>query len=207
MSRERVGMFGCATVGLSFLVTLVALSELLLDVEKQKGAVSTLYNWVTAGSFSLNLSILIDPLSVFMLLIVTGVGFVIHVYSIGYMRGDPEYSRFFAYMNLFIFSMSVLVMAADFFFLIVGWALVGLASYLLIGFWKEKTSAVLAARKAFVMNVIGDVGMIIAAFMIFDHLGTLNFLDVFTLAGEAFRPNDDAILLITLFLSKYLKTE
>ena len=200
MSRERVGMFGCATVGLSFLVTLVALSELLLDAEKQKGAVSTLYNWVTAGSFSLNLSILIDPLSVFMLLIVTGVGFVIHVYSIGYMREDPEYSRFFAYMNLFIFSMSVLVMAADFFFLIVGWALVGLASYLLIGFWKEKTSAVLAARKAFVMNVIGDVGMIIAAFMIFDHLGTLNFLDVFTLAGEAFRPNDDAILLITLFL-------
>ncbi|MCH8156607.1 MAG: NADH-quinone oxidoreductase subunit L [Nitrospinae bacterium] len=200
MSRDRVGLIGCGTVGLSFLVTLVALSELLLDAEKQKGGISTLYNWVTTGSFSLNLSILIDPLSVFMLLIITGVGFVIHVYSVGYMQKDPEYSRFFAYMNLFIFSMSVLVMAADFFFLIVGWALVGLASYLLIGFWKEKTSAVLAARKAFVMNVIGDVGMVIAAFMIFDHLGTLNFLDVFSAAGQTFRPNDDAILLITLFL-------
>ena len=93
-----------------------------------------------------------------MLLVITGVGFLIHVYSIGYMKDDPEYVRFFSYMNLFIFSMSVLVLAADFFFLIVGWALVGLASYLLIGFWTEKTSAVLAARKAFVMNVIGDVG-------------------------------------------------
>ncbi|HJO57775.1 MAG TPA: NADH-quinone oxidoreductase subunit L, partial [Nitrospinaceae bacterium] len=200
MSRERAGLLGCGTVGISFLVTLAALSELVLDTEKQKGAVSTLYNWVTAGSFTLDLSILVDPLSVFMLLIVTGVGFVIHVYSVGYMKEDPEFSRFFAYLNLFIFAMSVLVLAADFFFLIVGWALVGLASYLLIGFWKEKTSAVLAARKAFVMNVIGDVGMVIAAFIIFEHLGTLNFLDVFAAAGSTFRPNDDTILLITLFL-------
>ncbi|MCS5598264.1 MAG: NADH-quinone oxidoreductase subunit L, partial [Rhodospirillales bacterium] len=200
MSREIAGLFGCGTVGISFLVTLVALSELLLGPENEKGGVATLYNWVTAGSFTLNLSILVDPLSVFMLLIVTGVGFVIHVYSIGYMEEDPELSRFFAYMNLFIFAMSVLVLAADFFFLIVGWALVGLASYLLIGFWKEKTSAVLAARKAFVMNVIGDVGMVIAAFIIFEHLGTLNFLDVFAAAESTFRPNDDTILLITLFL-------
>ncbi|MDP7556309.1 MAG: NADH-quinone oxidoreductase subunit L [Nitrospinaceae bacterium] len=200
MSRERAGLLGCGTVGISFLVTLAALSELVLDTEKQKGAVSTLYNWVTAGSFTLDLSILVDPLSVFMLLIVTGVGFVIHVYSVGYMKEDPEFSRFFAYLNLFIFAMSVLVLAADFFFLIVGWALVGLASYLLIGFWKEKTSAVLAARKAFVMNVIGDVGMVIAAFIIFEHLGTLNFLDVFAAAGSTFRQNDDTILLITLFL-------
>ena len=199
ISRERAGLLGCGTVGVSFAVTLAALSELVLDSEN-KGGVSTLYNWVTAGSFSLDLSILIDPLSIFMLLIVTGVGFVIHVYSVGYMKEDPEFSRFFAYLNLFIFAMSVLVLAADFFFLIVGWALVGLASYLLIGFWREKTSAVLAARKAFVMNVIGDVGMVIAAFIIFEHLGTLNYLDVFAAAGSAFRPNDDTILLITLFL-------
>jgi len=199
ISRERAGLIGCGTVGVSFAVTLAALSELVLDSEN-KGGVSTLYNWVTAGSFSLDLSILVDPLSIFMLLIVTGVGFVIHVYSVGYMKEDPEFSRFFAYLNLFIFAMSVLVLAADFFFLIVGWALVGLASYLLIGFWREKTSAVLAARKAFVMNVIGDVGMVIAAFIIFEHLGTLSFLDVFAAAGSAFRPNDDTILLITLFL-------
>ena len=195
-----MGLLGCGSVGVSFLITLVALVGFLLGEESEKGGVSTLYNWVTAGSFSLNMSILVDPLSVFMLLIVTGVGFVIHVYSIGYMEKDPEFSRFFSYMNFFIFSMSLLVLAADFFFLIVGWALVGLASYLLIGFWKEKTSAVLAARKAFVMNVIGDVGMVIAAFIIFDHLGTLSFLDVFAAAKSTFRPNDDTILLITMFL-------
>ena len=141
ISRKRVGLLGCGSVGVSFLITLVALVGFLLGEESEKGGVSTLYNWVTAGSFSLNMSILVDPLSVFMLLIVTGVGFVIHVYSIGYMEKDPEFSRFFSYMNFFIFSMSLLVLAADFFFLIVGWALVGLASYLLIGFWKEKTSA------------------------------------------------------------------
>jgi NADH-quinone oxidoreductase subunit L len=131
---------------------------------------------------------------------VTGVGFVIHVYSVGYMEKDPEFNRFFSYLNFFIFSMALLVLAADFFFLIVGWAMVGLASYLLIGFWKEKTSAVLAARKAFVMNVIGDVGMVIAAFIIFENLGTLNFLDVFAAAKSTFRPNGDTILLITLLL-------
>ena len=200
MSRQRAGLIGCGSVGISFLITLTALVGFLLSEESKKGGVDTLYNWVTAGSFSLNMSILVDPLSVFMLLIITGVGFVIHVYSIGYMEKDPDFSRFFSYLNFFIFSMSLLVLAADFFFLIVGWAFVGLASYLLIGFWKEKTSAVLAARKAFVMNVIGDVGMVIAAFIIFDHLGTLNFLEVFAAAKSTFRPNDDAILLITMFL-------
>ena len=149
---------------MSFLTSLVALSDLLfLPAEKGVGKVEVLYQWVSAANFKLDLAILVDPLSVFMFLIVTGVGFVIHVYSIGYMHDDPEYSRFFSYLNLFIFSMLVLIAAADFFFLIVGWALVGLASYLLIGFYKEKTSAVFAARKAFVMNVIGDVGMVIAA--------------------------------------------
>jgi len=158
ISKNLAGLVGCGTVGASFFMTLVTLSNLLfLPTEERVGQVQTLYNWISAGSFKLDLAILIDPLSVFMFLVVTGVGFVIHVYSIGYMHDDPEYSRFFSYLNLFIFSMLVLVAAADFFFLIVGWALVGLASYLLIGFWREKTSAVLAARKAFVMNVIGDV--------------------------------------------------
>ena len=195
------GYVGSGVAGASFIMALVTLSNLLfLPPEERVGQVQTLYQWISAGSFKLNLAILVDPLSVFMFLIVTGVGFVIHVYSIGYMKGDPEYSRFFSYLNLFIFSMLVLVAAADFFFLIVGWALVGLASYLLIGFWKEKTSAVLAARKAFVMNVIGDVGMVIAAFVIFDKFGTLNFVDVFAAAPGLFRPNDDTMLLVTLLL-------
>ncbi|MBT3509833.1 MAG: NADH-quinone oxidoreductase subunit L [Nitrospina sp.] len=201
ISRNSVGFVGCGTIGASFFMTLVTLSNLLfLPPEERVGQVQTLYQWVSAGSFKLDLAILVDPLSVFMFLVVTGVGFVIHVYSVGYMHDDPEYSRFFAYLNLFIFSMLVLVAAADFFFLIVGWALVGLASYLLIGFWREKPSAVLAARKAFVMNVIGDVGMVIAALVIFESFGTLSFVDVFAAAPGMFRPNDDTILLITLLL-------
>ena len=196
-----VGSIGCGVVGASFLTSLVALSNLLfLPAEERVGKVQVLYQWISSGSFKLDLAILVDPLSVFMFLIVTGVGFVIHIYSIGYMHDDPEYARFFSYLNLFIFSMLVLVAAADFFFLIVGWALVGLASYLLIGFYKEKTSAVLAARKAFVMNVIGDVGMVIAAFVIFESFGTLNFIEVFAAAPGTFRINDDQILLITLLL-------
>ena len=99
MSRQRAGFLGCASVGISFLITLIALAGFLLGGENEKGGTSTLYNWVTAGSFSLNMSILVDPLSVFMLLIITGVGFVIHVYSIGYMEKDPEFSRFFSYMK------------------------------------------------------------------------------------------------------------
>ncbi|MBC8282953.1 MAG: NADH-quinone oxidoreductase subunit L [Nitrospinae bacterium] len=201
ISKALVGLIGCGTVGASFLTSLVALSDLLfLPAEERVGKVQVLYQWISAANFKLDLAILVDPLSVFMFLIVTGVGFVIHVYSIGYMNDDPEYSRFFSYLNLFIFSMLVLVAAADFFFLIVGWALVGLASYLLIGFYKEKTSAVLAARKAFVMNVIGDVGMVIAAFVIFESFGTVSFIEVFAAAPGMFRPNDDQILLITLLL-------
>ena len=201
ISKILVGSIGCGAVGASFLTSLVALSNLLfLPAEERVGKVQVMYQWISSGNFKLDLAILVDPLSVFMFLIVTGVGFVIHIYSIGYMHDDPEYARFFSYLNLFIFSMLVLVAAADFFFLIVGWALVGRASYLLIGFYKEKTSAVLAARKAFVMNVIGDVGMVIAAFVIFESFGTLNFIDVFAAAPGTFRINDDQILLITLLL-------
>ena len=201
ISKILVGSIGCGVVGASFLSSLVALSNLLfLPAEERVGKVLVLYQWISSANLKLDLSILVDPLSVFMFLIVTGVGFVIHIYSIGYMHDDPEYARFFSYLNLFIFSMLVLVAAADFFFLIVGWALVGLASYLLIGFYKEKTSAVLAARKAFVMNVIGDVGMVIAAFVIFESFGTLNFIEVFAAAPGTFRINDDQILLITLLL-------
>jgi NADH-quinone oxidoreductase subunit L len=201
MSRELAGGLACAVVGVGFLTTVYALTELVqLPPDQRLNHVSVLYRWIQSGTFHLDLSILVDPLSLFMLLIITGVGFLIHVYSIGYMWDDPEYSRFFSYMNLFIFSMSLLVLAADFFFLIVGWALVGLASYLLIGFWTDRRSAVLAARKAFVMNVIGDVGMVLAAFVVFQNFGSLSYVDVFAQAPQKYLPNSDAILLITLLL-------
>ena len=167
LPKTLVSLTACATIGAAFLTTLTLLGGLLVQKpEERVGNLQVLYTWLSTESFKLDLAILVDPLSVFMLCVITGVGFLIHVYSVGYMSDDPEYSRFFSYMNLFIFSMSLLVLAADFFFLIVGWAMVGLASYLLIGFWTHKTSAVLAARKAFVMNVMGDVGMVIAALMI-----------------------------------------
>src|SRR5207245_9953591 len=117
----------------------------------------------------------IDPLSTLMILVITGVGFMIHAYSIGYMGWHPGFSRFFAYMNLFVLSMLLLVLAGNLVWLIIGWAGVGLCSSLLIGFWYERTSAVLAARKAFVMNVIGDVGMMFAAFVIFLNMKALDY--------------------------------
>ena len=201
LSRRLIGPAGCVSIGVSFFFTLLALSDmLLLEPAQRVGNLLVLYKWIVSGSFKLDFAILIDPLSVFMLLVITGVGFIIHVYSIGYMEKDPHIDTFFSYLNLFIFSMTLLVLAADFFFLIVGWAFVGLASYLLIGFWSERTSAVLAARKAFVMNVIGDVGMVIAAFMIFESFGSISYMDVFAKASSVFLPNDDDILLITFLL-------
>src|SRR5713101_6042311 len=129
----------------------------------------TYWTWIQSGSFNVPFNILIDNLSIFMCLVITGVGGLIVTYAVGYMDKEdgPSYARFFTYMDIFVFSMLLLVLAGNFIFLIVGWALVGLSSYFLIGFWYHRRSAVLAARKAFVMNVIGDVGMILGTFVIF----------------------------------------
>src|SRR5258708_3059352 len=129
----------------------------------------TYWTWISSGTFVVPFNLFVDNLSIFMCLVITGVGALIVTYSVGYMEheDDPSYARFFTYMDVSIFSMLLLVLAGNFVFLIVGWAMVGLSSYLLIGFWYQRRSAVLAARKAFVMNVIGDVGMILGAFVIF----------------------------------------
>src|SRR2546423_9840215 len=116
------------------------------------------------------MSILVDPLSVFMCLVVSGVSFLIHVYSVAYMDSDRGYARYFAYLNYFVFSMLLLVLAANFVILIVGWAFVGAASFLLISFWYRRRTATYAGIKAFVINVIGDVGMVVGAFLIFRHV-------------------------------------
>ena len=130
------------------------------------------------NNLPLNISfgLLLDPLSATMLMVITGVGFLIHIYSAGYMKEDTGFWRFFAYLNFFIFAMVLLVSADNFLFLLVGWALVGLASFLLIGFWFTRKSAVAAARKALIINIIGDFGLMIAIFLIFQHYGTLNYL-------------------------------
>jgi len=141
----------------------------------------TYWTWIKSGSFEVPFNILIDNLSIFMGLVITGVGGLIITYAVGYMEheDDASYARFFCYMDIFVLSMLLLVLAGNFVFLIVGWALVGLSSYLLIGFWYQRRSAVVAARKAFVMNVIGDVGMILGTFVIFTQLHSVTYSAVF----------------------------
>src|SRR5256886_5618519 len=141
----------------------------------------TYWTWIKSGSFEVPFNLLVDNLSIFMCLAATGVGGLIASYAVGYMEreADPSYARFFCYMDVFVFSMLLLVLAGNFVFLIVGWALVGLSSYLVIGFWYQRHSAVVAARKAFVMNVIGDVGMILGTFVIFVNSHAVIFSAVF----------------------------
>jgi len=175
LPRRVVGWVGAGSIGLAFLFALLIFSQVLGGQKLDQ----SYFTWWQSGDFNVPFNLYVDALSTLMILVITGVGFLIHVYSIGYMREDSGYSRFFAYMNLFVFSMLLLVLSGNLVWLIIGWAGVGLCSYLLIGFWFERTSAVLAARKAFVMNTIGDVGMVFAAFLIFLNLRVLDFQGLF----------------------------
>ena len=136
-------------------------------------------HWIRAGSFTADFTFYLDQLSLVMLLVVTGVGFLIHVYSVGYMHDDPGYYRYFSYLNLFMFFMLTLVLAGNYLQMFIGWEGVGLASYLLIGFWFTKDSAAAAGKKAFIVNRIGDFGFLIALFLLIKHFGSLNFDSVF----------------------------
>src|SRR5579872_7047954 len=136
-------------------------------------------HWIRSGSFSADFALYLDQLSLVMLLVVTGVGFLIHIYSVGYMWDDPSYYRFFSYLNLFMFFMLTLVLANNYLLMFIGWEGVGLASYLLIGFWFTKDSAASAGKKAFIVNRVGDFGFMIALFLIIQHFGSLNFTKVF----------------------------
>ena len=140
---------------------------------------SSLWNYAFTVGVDAKLSILVDPLSVLMILIVSGVSALIHLYSVAYLKSDRGYSRFFAYLNFFVFSMLLLVLAGNFLVLIVGWAFVGAASYMLISFWYRRTTATNAGMKAFVINVIGDVGLVLGTFFIFRHTGTVDFVKTF----------------------------
>jgi NADH-quinone oxidoreductase subunit L len=175
LPRRVAGWVGAGSIGLAFVFALLVFAQVLGGQKLDQ----TYFTWWQSGDFNVPFNLYVDALSTLMVLVITGVGFLIHVYSIGYMRDDPGYSRFFAYMNLFVFSMLLLVLSGNLVWLIIGWAMVGLSSYLLIGFWFERRSAVLAARKAFVMNTIGDVGMVFAAFLIFLNLRVLDFQNLF----------------------------
>ena len=181
-ARPLTRIVGLGTIVLGFIGSAVMFAELLSRGASNRHVVSTLWEWANVDGLRINLSILVDPLSMMMMLIITGVGSLIVLYSTEYMNHDRDYRRFFAEMNFFIFAMLLLVLAANFFFLVVGWALVGLASYLLIGYYYEKPSAVAAAKKAFVINVIGDVGLVLGALLIAKTFGTLDYGQVFAAA-------------------------
>lgn len=186
-SETLVGVIGSATVGVGFLIAAATFVEMLGNPPDARSHIVSLYNWITAGSFSVGVAFQVDQLSVLMMLIVTGVGFLIHVYSIGYMHGDPGSWRFFSYLNLFIFAMLTLVLADNFLLMFLGWEGVGLCSYLLIGFWYdrkfEKGTTADAAKKAFIVNRIGDFGFLIGMFLIFTTFGSLKFSTVFAHAS------------------------
>ncbi|MDP3445668.1 MAG: NADH-quinone oxidoreductase subunit L, partial [Ignavibacteria bacterium] len=202
-NEKIIGIIGSSAVGLSFIVVLLAFIETLgLPVEERSNTVE-LFTWLSVAGLDIKFGYLVDQLSLTMSLIVTSVGFLIHVYSIGYMHGDKGFWRFFAYLNLFIFAMMNLVLGDNFVVLFLGWEGVGLCSYLLIGFWYdrkfEKGTTADAAKKAFVVNRIGDFGFLLGMFLIYMTFDSLNFSEVFAKA-VSFPIPESTFGLIALFL-------
>jgi NADH-quinone oxidoreductase subunit L len=173
--RDRSGWLASASVAAAFAVALLVFIALIAHDANDRVFVQHLWTWVPVGAFNVGVDFRVDPLSVLMALVVTGVGSLIHVFSIGYMRGDPRYSRFFAQLNLFVFFMLVLVLAQNFLLLFVGWEGVGLCSYLLIGHYFERPSAASAAKKAFVVTRVGDAAMLVGIALVFVSFGSLDF--------------------------------
>ncbi len=194
------GWLGTAAIGAAFLCSLGALFSLLDQPLEGRHATSTLWDYGSAAGLNIDLGILVDPLSVFMCLVVTGVSTLIHLYSVAYMDSDRGYARFFSYLNFFVFSMLLLILAGNFVFLVVGWAFVGFASYALISFWYRRETATKAGMKAFVINVIGDIGLVLAAFLIFRELGTFDYLTAFDAARETFTTNEGVVVAICLLI-------
>ena len=175
ISRRGAGYLATLSCFVAFGGAIASLVGLLERDGGQRTVVSTAWTWITGGSYRSGFAVIIDPLSVFMTLIVAGVGALIVAYSIGYMDGDNEERRYFAYMALFVFSMLLLVQGGNLILLLAGWGMVGLSSYLLIGFWQERPSAIAAAKKAFIMNAIGDATMALALFLLIQKAGSLEF--------------------------------
>ncbi len=182
LSRCAAGYLATGSTALAFIAAVTALFSTLSHSASERETITTAFGLVETHALSIKLNLLVDPLSLVMMLVVSGVGTLIVAYSIGYMKGEDEERRYFAYMALFVFSMLLLVEAANFFVLLVGWGLVGLSSYLLIGFWHERPSAVAAAKKAFIVNAVGDAAMALALFILIQHAGTVDFGGVFAQA-------------------------
>ncbi len=178
-SHEAAHRLAWGSVGLSFLCAIAVFIDTLKTGQVREVVA---YQWIFGGDLTINLAFLIDPLTCIMMLVVTGVGFLIHLYSVGYMHGEEGFTRFFTYMNLFMVSMLLLVMGNNYLVLFIGWEGVGLCSYLLIGYYYDRVSAAKAATKAFVVNRIGDAGFLVAIFLVFAHFRTLDYTAVFAQA-------------------------
>ena len=196
--KNVVGIIGSGSVLLSFVLVAVIFFQNLNGQLSESFSVDY-GKWIDAGNYSVSFSFLIDRLSILFMLVVTGVGFLIHVYSIGYMKEDEGYGKYFAYLNLFMFSMLVLVMGASYVMMFIGWEGVGLCSYLLIGFWFKKKEYTAAANKAFIMNRIGDLGFLVGIFMLFSTFGSSDYESVFASASH-FSIGDSALLIICISL-------
>src|SRR5947207_3981908 len=196
---EKAGWLATALMALSFVASVIAFFALRSLSPEARSNVSQGFTWIQVGTFRVDFRFLVDPLSSTMTLFVTGVGSLIHLYAIGYMHDDERFSRFFAYLNLFAASMLVLVLGSSFLMTFMGWEGVGLCSYLLISFWFERTSAAVAGKKAFITNRVGDFGFMIAMFLIFQKLGTLDYSALGSAAPQLSQSTVTAIALL-LFL-------
>jgi NADH-quinone oxidoreductase subunit L len=197
---RTAGWIGTAFLALSFAFALATLFALLGEPAEERHFESNLYEYAGAAGLDIQLGIFVDPLSTYMFLIVSGVSTLIHLYSVSYMASDRGIARYFSYLNFFVFSMLLLVLAGNYVLLIVGWAFVGFASYALISFWYRRHTATTAGMKAFVMNVIGDVGLVLAAFLIVGQVGSFDYQAVFSAAEGAWSVNEGEIVAICLLL-------
>ncbi|MFH1337167.1 MAG: NADH-quinone oxidoreductase subunit L, partial [Candidatus Zixiibacteriota bacterium] len=198
--KSLVSWIGCSSVGLSFLTSVIIFFKLLALPAGERVVQKIAFPWILSGSFHIDIGFLLDPLSSIMILVVTGVGFFIHVYSTGYMAKDKGYARYFSYLNLFTFFMLMLVLSNNFLLLYLGWEGVGLCSYLLIGFWYEKKTASDAGKKAFIVNRIGDFGFALGVMLIFWTFGSLNFTNVFENAPQVLAMGGGLVTAMTLLL-------
>ncbi|MBF8276316.1 MAG: nuoL 1 [Candidatus Brocadiaceae bacterium] len=201
LRKETVGYIACGAIGMSFFVAILVFFGLLQLPPESRVFEKQLFNWIESGSFKAAAGLQVDPLSSLMILIITGVGFLIHIYSIGYMHHDKGYHRYFCYLNLFTFSMLLLVLGNNFLLMFIGWEAVGLCSYLLIGFWFEKKSASDAAKKAFIVNRVGDFGFALGIMLIFITFDTIDFTGVFHAASQGnIAVGSFTVTIITLLL-------
>lgn len=189
------GIHASGWIILSFILTCV----LFADLQSEESIHVSILNWFSAGNLTIPFAFLIDHLSIIMMLVITGIGSLIHIYSIGYMHGDEGFNRFFSYLNLFVFFMLTLVMADNYVLMFVGWEGVGLCSYLLIGFWFKNQDYNKAANKAFIMNRIGDLALLIGLFLMFQYFGSLQYEQVFSTAAD-WVPDTQTITIITILL-------